>query len=524
MNHLFWYDNGIRLEQGLSVPEPGNEMEADNRTEGAEATTLHPGFLHALHLGDAKTNTTTSFEPPGSSPPLNTQPLSRPSDTCSEESEYLPARRGVYAARGTIVHIRRASRKTTFVDIDLVARGSREAGADAAEVAVSREVSECCDSENSTPGNVDFLPLEQPDMGQGHEHGVSADGIKPDCSQDTASFRNSDSRQKRSGLSRLEQATLDQATPEPAIPERATSDCSNCSRLELMIPGSLLASLPQKLRIGSVVECQGESLENLSAAPAGTPQSGSSFRNTDDKSQVQKSTFTNNEDGGFLAEPLQNETEDKLENRRCEISTGEALREDEHVSEKYCSLQEAGFDRVPESRCEESSLVGEGGFDIDWMLRVSSLKVFDPRGSASGNEFLYKHLAAKSELPSICRGGRTVLAKPGVCKYWVNEGRCARGSDCPYEHPPHGEPLKKARAEYLAAKSSGDHALGNAGKAKRAQVFGDWVKETYGAGSAGLQVMDIAAGAHGELAFHLAVSHEQNLGRLGHNHGMRNRY
>ncbi|GAQ78338.1 hypothetical protein KFL_000110350 [Klebsormidium nitens] len=271
-----------------------------------------------------------------------------------------------------------------------------------------------------------------------------------------------------------------------------------------MIPGSLLASLPQKLRIGSLVECWGDCLENLSAVRADPQHSGPTCRSSDGETQVQDVAAAKNGIGGVTDEPIQNAKFEELGERRCALSNGAASREGAHHLEISPSLQEGGSSSSLKTRCKGSSLTGKVIPDVDWMLQVSSLNVFDPRGSASGNEFLYKHLAAKSELPSVCRGGRSAQAKPGVCKYWVNEGRCARGVDCPYEHPPHGEPLKKARAGYLAAKASGNHALGNAGKAKRAQVFGDWVKETYERGNPDLRVVDVAAGAHGELAFHLA--------------------
>jgi hypothetical protein len=477
-----------------------------------DAIELHPVLLHSLHTRSAAgpsqydscpqdTNTKTALlaEFPVQWPPGS---LRRPT--------------AVYSAKGSILHIRRVSRHTTFVDINIRAScvwrrnpagipALKTGGLEACSVRSSDE------SFESRPAGADVKYQESP--------------------QRQADLRTNESRNEGANCGKHLENGFPADTSECLVRESEgpveKTECTACARLELFIPSAVLATLPQKLRIGSFVECRGEHLENLAARPSiagprnahqgGKDKTPILIASQSEEAAEGEQIGAESDCPAFLSKQLRIGCADEEANdgdgggatgslKKASIqAAGSVSWEGMAVTsgEKVSITQD--FVRHPEAGQPAANQAGLGS-EVDWMLKVSSLTVFDPRGSASGNEFLDKSRAVKSMLPTKCHRSKRSAPKPGVCKYWVNEGRCARGYDCVYDHPAHGEALRKARAAYLQAKAAGDHSHGNAGKAKRAQVFGDWVWETYGKELGGLTVMDIAAGAHGELAFHLAVS------------------
>jgi hypothetical protein len=483
-----------------------------------DAIELHPALLHLLHTTSAAgpsqydscpqdTNTKTALLAEFSVqwPPLvgtEIQSLRRPT--------------AVYSAKGSILHIRRVSRHTTFVDINIGAScvsGRNPAGIPALKTGGlgACSVRSSDESFESRPAGADVKYQESP--------------------QRQADPRTNESRNEGANCgNHLENGCLAD-TSECLVRQSEgpveKTECIACARLELFIPSAVLATLPQKLRVGSFVECRGEHLENLAARPS-SAGSQNAHQGGEDKTLTLIASWSKEAAQGaqigaesncaaFLSNQVKIGGADEeandgygggatgslkkafLQAAGSDSCEGMAVTSGEEVS----ITQDSG--RRPEVGQPAANQAGLGS-EVDWMLKVSSLTVFDPRGSASGNEFLDKSLAVKSVLPTKCHRSKRSAPKPGACKYWVNEGRCARGDDCLYDHPAHGEALRKARAAYLQAKAAGDHACGHAGKAKRAQVFGDWVCETFGKELGGLKVMDVAAGAHGELAFHLAVS------------------
>ena len=125
-------------------------------------------------------------------------------------------------------------------------------------------------------------------------------------------------------------------------------------------------------------------------------------------------------------------------------------------------------------------------------------------------------------------GARPEGASPlrlGLCKFWLNTGRCPRGPGCAWAHPDmqlkENRRLRELwvrarRAEKLCAQRlEGDphSATEKARKGERAEVFCEWLLATFpglaaapggGDKGGGAPVLDIAGG-RGEVTFGLAV-------------------
>jgi hypothetical protein len=112
---------------------------------------------------------------------------------------------------------------------------------------------------------------------------------------------------------------------------------------------------------------------------------------------------------------------------------------------------------------------------------------------------------ADDEVSSRIADGATV----GACKFFINNGFCAKGDACKYAHDRAVQrewiAARKAKRREIAAKECGDpHGDSVASKQMRAQRFALFLLEKFGAEvlNAGTGVLDVAGG-RGDVSFEL---------------------
>ena len=100
-------------------------------------------------------------------------------------------------------------------------------------------------------------------------------------------------------------------------------------------------------------------------------------------------------------------------------------------------------------------------------------------------------------------------ASVGACKFFINNGFCAKGDKCKYAHDRAVQrewiAVRKANRREIAAKECGDpHGDSVASKQMRAQRFAQFLLEKFGAEvlNAGTGVLDVAGG-RGDVSFEL---------------------
>lgn len=140
-------------------------------------------------------------------------------------------------------------------------------------------------------------------------------------------------------------------------------------------------------------------------------------------------------------------------------------------------------------------------------LRVREVDVVQPWKEAHPHEhFLPKRILQHTENDDTDEKNEEV-AGAGVCKFFLNTGRCSAGETCKFLHTNDAVEKRafiKQRMEAKVALSDNPHKDEAQSKRKRAKVFVDWLVDTFGSSrlSMGTGVLDVAGG-RGNLAFEL---------------------
>ncbi len=111
------------------------------------------------------------------------------------------------------------------------------------------------------------------------------------------------------------------------------------------------------------------------------------------------------------------------------------------------------------------------------------------------------------------RGAEEGDSGGGVCKYWINTGKCPKGGDCKYEHP--HQDSNDMRSAYVAdrlekrrlaqSESDGVHETDLASRHKRATIFADWLCKSFQeelrekAGDKHPVILDVAGGQRADV-------------------------
>ena len=90
----------------------------------------------------------------------------------------------------------------------------------------------------------------------------------------------------------------------------------------------------------------------------------------------------------------------------------------------------------------------------------------------------------------------------GVCKYWMNTGRCPIGNECSFSHSVVGK-QNTLHVEVLSKDGASEEHDSNTlvSRHSRARVFAEWIKATFPEAT---QVLDVGGGK-GEMAFELGL-------------------
>eukprot|EP00878_Enallax_costatus_P014156 GHUV01014805.1.p1 GENE.GHUV01014805.1~~GHUV01014805.1.p1 ORF type:complete len:485 (+),score=155.37 GHUV01014805.1:561-2015(+) len=162
------------------------------------------------------------------------------------------------------------------------------------------------------------------------------------------------------------------------------------------------------------------------------------------------------------------------------------------------------------------------GVSLPAAPQLQQTALMKPEGSASTDFNVLRNSngsTAGPSAPARLQQPHEQLQEPqlAVCKFWLNSGRCAKGSACPYAHlqasalrPTKAKWLKDRhqRRQVLASALGCCHSESAAAKGRRAQLFAGWLVGTYGkeALNTGAGVVDVAGGA-GWMTYELTVVH-----------------
>lgn len=145
-----------------------------------------------------------------------------------------------------------------------------------------------------------------------------------------------------------------------------------------------------------------------------------------------------------------------------------------------------------------------------WSLRCESVvEVVEEWEKSNPGRCFARHLYVKA---SDGDSGESKLA-PGArvdpCKFFINNGYCAKGDACKYAHDRAVQQQwiaeRKAKRREIAVTHYGDpHGTSVASKSLRASKFATWLRETFGVETlnSGSGVLDVAGG-RGDVSFEL---------------------
>ena len=130
-------------------------------------------------------------------------------------------------------------------------------------------------------------------------------------------------------------------------------------------------------------------------------------------------------------------------------------------------------------------------------------------GKAFQREFYLPNERGESGIDGEASSRVADGASVGACKFFINNGFCAKGDKCKYAHDRAVQrewiAVRKANRREIAAKECGDpHGDSVASKQMRAQRFAQFLLEKFGAEvlNAGTGVLDVAGG-RGDVSFEL---------------------
>ena len=216
--------------------------------------------------------------------------------------------------------------------------------------------------------------------------------------------------------------------------------------------------------------------------------------------------------GGEVVEGQQAQQAQQAQQQRAE--------QQPHGQEQQAQEQHEGVQQAPSASAQPPLLI----------LVCSELRVAQRwRDAHPGETFRPQPLGAHGPSDRPTRAAARLTAQGGgaqqrllqPCKYWLNEGHCAKGAACPFAHHAAGSEALAAKAQWvrdrraqrrkLATDAGDPHARsgGAQRKSQRAKQFAAFVSRSLGGPQTlneGSGVLDVAGG-RGAVAFELIESH-----------------
>ena len=145
-----------------------------------------------------------------------------------------------------------------------------------------------------------------------------------------------------------------------------------------------------------------------------------------------------------------------------------------------------------------------------WSLRCESVdEVVEEWEKSNPGRCFARHLYVKAPDGDSAESKLAPGANVDPCKFFINNGYCAKGEACKYAHDRAVQQAwiaeRKAKRREIAVTQYGDpHGTSVANKSMRASKFATWLRETFGVETlnSGSGVLDVAGG-RGDVSFEL---------------------